>query len=223
MYYTYLWLRENGTPYYVGKGSGKRGYVKHSHRMLPPLSKDRIIVQDFETEAEAFEAEVFLIQYYGREDKSTGCLLNLTDGGEGFSGISNITRERMSAAAKVKVFTKEHRENMGKAHVGNTARLGLPSWNKGLKGVQKAWNKGKEHSKLTRKRISEAKKDKPSNKLGKSGYRGILWSTKQGKWQVVVYVKGKKTYFGQRKELGEALSLLEKVLEGLRDAEKKDC
>jgi len=43
---------------------------------------ERIIVQAFETEQDAFFAEMLLIAAYGRKDQGTGCLLNLTDGGE---------------------------------------------------------------------------------------------------------------------------------------------
>jgi|ERR1035437_1109198 hypothetical protein len=82
MYYTYLWLRENGTPYYVGKGSGVRAFTSWAHGVHKPADKERILVQEFESEKEAFEAEKFLIAYYGRLDLGTGCLRNLTDGGE---------------------------------------------------------------------------------------------------------------------------------------------
>ena len=80
VFYTYLWLREDGTPYYVGKGSGIRAYRKHRVGTAPAM--DRILVQEFPSEEDAFAAEIFLISYYGREDKGTGRLLNLTDGGE---------------------------------------------------------------------------------------------------------------------------------------------
>jgi len=82
MYYTYLWLREDGTPYYVGKGFGNRAYVKHSHK-FPPPTKEQIVVYPAVSEAEAFEAEIALIWYYGRKDLGLGCLRNLTSGGEG--------------------------------------------------------------------------------------------------------------------------------------------
>jgi len=79
IYYTYLYLREDGTPYYVGKGSGARAFKWH-RTGCPP--KNRILIQEFPSEMDAFEAEKFFISFYGREDLGTGCLLNLTDGGE---------------------------------------------------------------------------------------------------------------------------------------------
>src|SRR5258708_37388601 len=84
-FYTYLWLREDGTPYYVGKGSGDRAFYKENHKVNPPPSKDYIIIQEHEDSEEALFAEKFLISYYGRKDLHTGILVNLTDGGDGVS------------------------------------------------------------------------------------------------------------------------------------------
>jgi len=81
-FYTYMWLREDGVPYYVGKGSGQRAFDKRERRFSMPNDSARILIQEFPSEREAFEAEKFLIAYYGRVDLGTGCLRNLTDGGE---------------------------------------------------------------------------------------------------------------------------------------------
>ena len=85
MYYNYLWLREDRTPYYTGKGIGNRAYIPHRRRanvtLYPPI-KDRIILYPAESEAYAFEVEKFLIWYYGRKDLGTGCLRNMSNGGE---------------------------------------------------------------------------------------------------------------------------------------------
>jgi hypothetical protein len=96
-FYTYLWLRENGTPYYAGKGKGERAFSRSKRTYYPPPDKNRILMQEFPDEATAFEAEIFLISFYGRKDLGTGCLRNLTDGGEGSSGWvpSATTRDKM--------------------------------------------------------------------------------------------------------------------------------
>ena len=56
-YYTYAFLREDKTPYYIGKGRGKRIYSKN--RLInPPKDKSRILfLKKGLTEAEAFKHE----------------------------------------------------------------------------------------------------------------------------------------------------------------------
>lgn len=84
-FYTYMWLREDGTPYYVGKGMGNRAFRK-SRKGCPP--RDRILIQEWSTEEEAYEAEKLLISIYGRKNNGTGILRNNTDGGAG-GGLGN--------------------------------------------------------------------------------------------------------------------------------------
>ena len=90
----YMYLRSKnskygnaGTPYYVGKGKGLRAYSK-SHRVQPPEDKSRIVfaVRSVSEEFAHLE-EKRLIAVYGRIDNRTGCLRNLTDGGEGQCGV----------------------------------------------------------------------------------------------------------------------------------------
>ena len=64
-------------------------------------------------------------------------------------------RERISLVQIGKKLSKETKRNMSLAHVGQ-----IP-WNKGLKGVQIAWNKGIPFSEETRKRMSLSAKGKP--------------------------------------------------------------
>lgn len=92
-HYVYLYLREDNTPYYVGKGSGSRAFKKNPKEFHPPSDLSRItIVADNLTEMWAFILERKFIRWYGRKDLGTGILHNKTDGGEGSSG--QITSER---------------------------------------------------------------------------------------------------------------------------------
>jgi hypothetical protein len=134
MFYTYMYLRYDGTPYYIGKGNRYRAFDSFNHRLnCPP--KDRILIQHYPTEAEAFEAEMFLISYYGRIDLGMGCLRNLTDGGEGCSGLicSDATRAKISKTKKDKPVNrvyKPHSEET-KRKISETKK-GTPAWNKGV-------------------------------------------------------------------------------------------
>ena len=72
-YYTYAYLREDGTPYYIGKGKGNRINCKHRRRntkhFSPPNDKNRIIfLKQNLTEEEAFKHEKYMIFVLGRKD-----------------------------------------------------------------------------------------------------------------------------------------------------------
>jgi hypothetical protein len=92
-FYTYAYLREDKTPYYIGKGSGYRIYYRRKNEVIkPPKDKTRIIfLKQNLTEEEAFRHEKYMIAVFGRKDIGTGILHNRTDGGE---GPANIKRTR---------------------------------------------------------------------------------------------------------------------------------
>ena len=105
-FYTYAYLREDKTPYYIGKGSRKRAYTRSKRDIKPPKDKSRIILlKQNLTEEEAFKHEKYMIAVFGRIDLGTGILHNKTDGGEGVSGIvitEEIRIEKSEAGKKSK-------------------------------------------------------------------------------------------------------------------------
>ena len=138
-YYTYAYLREDKTPYYIGKGRGRRIYRKN-RTINAPTDKSRIIfLKKNLTEAEAFKHEIYMIFVFGRKDLGTGILRNRTNGGDGPSGAvrSGETRKKLSEAnigeknpmfgvPRTELQKKAHSERMtGEKHpnYGNTGAL----------------------------------------------------------------------------------------------------
>lgn len=87
LFYVYAYLRDDLTPYYIGKGSRDRAWKSHVRtngtNLLPKDPNKIVILKKFLSEAEAYDYESDLIKYYGRKDLGNGILQNRTDGGRG--------------------------------------------------------------------------------------------------------------------------------------------
>ena len=105
-FYVYAYLREDGTPYYIGKGKQNRAWHKNKQERinLPQTHSHILILESSLTELGAFAIERRLIRWYGRKDLGTGILENRTDGGDGVSGkvVTDKTRKLLSIASSGK-------------------------------------------------------------------------------------------------------------------------
>ena len=98
-FYIYAYLRSKdsktgkaGTPYYLGKGCGKRAWQPHGGRTVTNKSQI-VIIAFYLTEVGALALERRYIEWYGRVDNKTGILRNYTDGGEG-GGLGRIVSDK---------------------------------------------------------------------------------------------------------------------------------
>ena len=120
-FYVYLYLREDGSPYYVGKGKDKRAWVKGKNEVYPPVDLSKItIVEHSMVEPDALMLEEQLIAKYGRKNNNTGILRNKTDGGETFIGAVRTLEwnGKISDGLTGKPKSTQHKKNLSKARKG---------------------------------------------------------------------------------------------------------
>lgn len=144
-FYVYVHRKATtGAVFYVGKGTGKRAWRNEARNNLWVKTADKYgvvveVVHAFGDEALAFELECELILHFGRINTRTGCLVNMTDGGEGSTGQvqTDAKREKIRAASlglkrspefseacRVRMMnfrhTPESRAKISLAHLGKT-------------------------------------------------------------------------------------------------------
>ena len=139
----------NGEIFYVGMGSPKRPYYKRRtewwQKVVDKYGYTIDIVHKGLTQAEAYELEIKYIAQFGRYDLKTGNLVNQTNGGPSFDGITKEKTKSRGKALKGRAKSKQHREKLS-ASLSNLAKSEI--------------HKSKISSSLKGRRLSQETKDK---------------------------------------------------------------
>jgi hypothetical protein len=168
MYYTYAYLREDKTPYYIGKGRNNRINEFHTKYVkLPPKNK-RLILKYFDDENSAYEHEKYMIFVFGRKDLNNGILINRTEGGDnppknsmaGWNKGLKMTyseerNQKISQSLSGKKKSEEHKKKLSEAALGK-----IP-WNKGksrFETEEEKVNHKREYNKLRSARLRTEQK-----------------------------------------------------------------
>lgn len=145
-YYVYAYIRIDGTPYYIGKGTGARARTKGKGEVGKPTDPDRIIiVENNLTNTGALAIERRLIRWYGRMDQGTGILRNQTDGGDGGVGAKHGNK-----------LSEDTKQKISKAHKGKSNGPMSEESKKKLSDSLKGKNLGKKRTEEQKHKISEA-------------------------------------------------------------------
>lgn len=197
MAYVYRHIRlDKNEPFYIGIGkniyrhSSRWGRNELWHKIVSKTKYEvEIILEDISWEEACIKEKEF-IALYGRINKLTGILANMTDGGDGNIGMvfTDEIRAKIGAASKGRIgywkgkkIPPEVTKRVADAQRGRAnfkLRGKIPS-EKSREAVRKhsignKYSLGHKHTEETRKKISDKCLGRPSPNKGKPGMSGSL-------------------------------------------------
>jgi hypothetical protein len=224
-FYVYAYLRSKvskygraGIPYYIGKGWGRRAFRTHSPIPIPNNRANIVLVSLGMSETDAHQLEMLLIHLHGRVDLGTGCLRNLTDGGEGVRGRFVPEEERKAIS------------NRGKQRWASLSEEQKREWHEAIReGWAERTEEQKreysetisEHRKVWHASLTEEQRREWHEKL-KKGWERLPEDEKREWREALKKGHGRRTE-EQKRELGQRMSQAnQNRWANLTEAEKRD-
>jgi hypothetical protein len=190
MFYTYAHYKPDNTVFYIGKGKGMRAWNTKDRNpywknIVAKHGRPKVeVLCDWDTEEEAFQHEIILINCF----KDMGYkLANITNGGDGTTGLKHTdeVKKIVSSVHKGKKLSDWHIERI---KISQTGRKHSEKTIQHLRKINSGENnpmygigcmKGKKHTEETKRKLSE-------KKIGwkmSDEHKAILSATHKGKKQ----------------------------------------